>query len=75
MPEFEPAPGWLFHRGVRFACPDCGNQDFKTELDVLPHRFHCECGVVYTEASMNALKDPEADAAEAAARAEAESGN
>ena len=60
MPEFEAVPGWLFYKGQKFACP-CGNQDFKVELDVLPHNFWCTCGIVYTEASVNLIKDADGE--------------
>ena len=63
MPEFESAPGWLFRMGHRFACPECGNEDFNVEADVIPHRFWCTCGIIYTEAMVSKMKETEEAAA------------
>ena len=59
MTKFEAAPGWLFHDGKRFACPSCGNQDFNVEADVIPYKYWCTCGLIYTEDTVNEIRDPE----------------
>jgi len=58
--EYEELPGWLFHRGVHFAC-ECGNKDFKVEKNTDPLRFWCTCGEYYTEERVNSLRDEPVD--------------
>jgi hypothetical protein len=54
--EYESAPGWMFHRGTKFAC-ECGNSDFKVEKHTDPTRYWCTCGDYYTEQMLNLMKD------------------
>lgn len=56
MTQYEAAPGYLHHMGLRFTCP-CGNKDMRVEVGPVPTRFWCTCGTMYTEDLVGTLSN------------------